>query len=250
YLVWANQKKASERHPAQLLSWFRAADRDYGDGASYPKYLINIRKDAVAQLSEQERFLLGDLIEETNLLASFKPTKERQYVQDWKIADVEPFLEQASTGRSFSSGKAAFNDAQCILCHRFGNQGGSVGPELTGASSKYSRKDILESILEPSKVVSDQYQNITVIKTDGDTITGRMVDETSTKLVLQPSPYAADRVEIVKSEIADRRPSKISPMPEGLANLLTRDEILDLLAYIESTGKEEAPNFHVAGSKQ
>src|SRR5262249_43849 len=187
------------------------------------------------------------LAEEPNAVASFKPTKERHFVQEWKMADLEPFLDQASNGRNFESGKAAFNDAQCILCHRFGNQGGSVGPELTAPSSQNSRHDILESILDPSKVVSEQYQNVTIVQRDGDAFTGRMVDETSEKIILQPGPFASDRVEIDKSQIAERHPSRISPMPEGLVNLLTREEILDLLAYIESTGKEKAPNFRVAG---
>jgi putative heme-binding domain-containing protein len=247
YYVWSNQTKASQRHPAQLLEWFKAVGRDYGDGASYPKYLVNIRKDAASELSEQERFLLGGLVEEGNLLSSYKPTKDRHFVKEWTLSDLEPVLAQAANGRNFESGKAAFNDAQCILCHRFGNGGGSVGPELTAAFSKYTRRDILESILEPSKVVSEQYQNVTIVKTDGEAITGRMVDETPSRIILQPSPFAASRIQIEKSEVAEQRPSKISPMPEGMVNLLTKDEILDLLAYIESTGKEKAPNFRVAG---
>ena len=159
------------------------------------------------------------------------------------MSDLDPSLGQVTQGRNFEKGKAAFNDAQCILCHRFGNEGGSVGPELTAASSKYSRREILESILEPSKVVSEQFQNTTIIKTDGDSETGRIVDETPDKIVVQPSPLAPDRIEIKKSEIVERRPAKVSPMPEGLLNLFTKDEILDLLAYIESSGKDKANNF-------
>jgi putative heme-binding domain-containing protein len=243
YLVWTNQKKAAERHPADLLQWFREADRDYGDGASYPKYLVNIRKDAVAALTEEERVALSSWIEDYAGMAAFKMTKERKFVQDWQMSDLEPSLGQVAQGRNFEKAKAAFNDAQCLLCHRFGNEGGSVGPELTAASSKYSRRDILESILEPSKVISEQFQNTTIIKTDGDSETGRIVDETDDKIVVQPSPLVPDRVDIKKSEIAERRPAKVSPMPEGLLNPFTKEEILDLLAYIESSGKEKAPNF-------
>src|SRR5206468_3076719 len=83
YLVWANQKKASERHPSGLLRWFKEAGRDYGDGASYPKYLVNIRKDAVAALTSEERFALGSLVEEKNPLEAFKLTKERPFVKEW-----------------------------------------------------------------------------------------------------------------------------------------------------------------------
>src|SRR5207249_791392 len=205
--------------------------------------LKNIRKDAVASLSEEERVALGGLAAEGKGWIAYQPTKERHFVKDWTMADLEPALAQVSQGRNFESGKAAFNDAQCFMCHRFGNEGGSVGPELTAASSKYSRREILESILEPSKIVSEQYQNFTVIEKNGEGVTGRIVDEDDEQIVVQPSLLASERVPIKKADVADRHPSKISPMPEGLANLLTEDEILDLLAYIESTGKEKAANF-------
>jgi putative heme-binding domain-containing protein len=246
YLVWADQKKANERHPADLLRWFREAGRDYGDGASYPKYLVNIRNDAIAALTDQERFALGDLIEGPSGPPAYKPTKERHLVKEWKMEDLEPSLASVAHGRNFASGKAAFNDSQCLRCHRFGNEGGYIGPELTAAASKYSRRDILESIIEPSKVLSDQFQNMTILKKDGSGETGRIVDETDDKVVVQPNLLAPEHVEIKKSEIAERRPSKISPMPEGLVNQLTKDEILDLLAYIESAGKEKAANFKPA----
>jgi putative heme-binding domain-containing protein len=159
------------------------------------------------------------------------------------MSDLEPALDQVAHARNFAAGKAAFNDAQCMLCHRFVNEGGSVGPELTSASSKYTRRDILESILEPSKIVSEQYQNFTVVKNDGDTETGRIVDENNDRIVVQPSPLSPDRVDIRKADIAERQPAKLSPMPEGLLDQFTKEEILDLLAYIESLGKEKALNF-------
>ena len=251
YLVWANQKKAIERHPAALLRWFKEAGRDYGDGASYPKYLVNIRKDAIDALSGDERISLSSWIEDYASLAAFKPTKERRFVKEWTVADLEADLPKAAQGRNFASGKAAFNDAQCIQCHRLGNEGGSIGPELTAVFSKYTRRDVLESIIEPSKVISDQFQNYIVVKKDGDSATGRIVDETQDKVVIQPNPLAPERIEIKKSEIAERKPSKVSPMPQGLLNQFTEDEILDLLGYLESMGKEKGPNFKpLAEAKQ
>ena len=243
YLVWANQKKAAERHPADLLRWFKEADRDYGDGASYPKYLVNIRKDAIAALSEADRVALANLIEGGESLAAYKLTKERHFVQDWKLADLEASLGQVSNGRNFASGKAALNDAQCLLCHRFGNDGGYIGPELTAVASKYSRRDILESILDPSKVISEQYQNLTVLKKDGEAVTGRIVDENDERILVSPNLLATETEEVKKADIAERLPSKVSPMPDGLLNQLNKDEILDLLAYIETAGKEKAANF-------
>ncbi len=244
YKVWADQARASREHPADLLRWFKEADRDYGDGASYAGFLRNIRKDAVANLTDNERGELASFI-----MDAAKPTNEkpapavRKFVKEWKMEDLESSLDEVARGRNFETGKKVYQEAQCVACHRFGNEGGAVGPELTAASSKYSRRDILSSILEPSKVVSEQFQNFMIIKKDGDDVTGRIVDENDQKISLQPNPLSNDHVEIKKSDIVKREASKLSPMPEGLVNNFTKEEILDLLAYIESMGKPKAANF-------
>lgn len=243
YHVQKDQARASHAHPAQLLEWFKEAGRDYGDGASYFKYLANIRKDAIATLTTDERAALGDLIKEKKPEVVKTPSKERKFIKEWKIADLEASLGKVEHGRNYETGKTAFSDAQCILCHRFGNEGGAVGPELTVVSSRFSCRDILDSILEPSKVVSEQYQNFNVTKKDGDDVSGRIVDETPDTIAIQPNPLLPDRVEIKKSEIAGRTASKLSPMPEGLLNTFNQNEILDLLAYIESSGRKSAANF-------
>src|SRR6185436_2405019 len=116
-----------------------------------------------------------------------------------------------------------------------GNEGGSIGPELTAVSSKYSRRDVLESLIDPSKVVSDQYQNFTIYKKNGEDVTGRITDEDDKRVVITPSPLAPEvREEIKKSDIDKRAASKVSPMPNGLLDGLTHEEVLDLLAYLES----------------
>jgi putative heme-binding domain-containing protein len=246
YEKWAGDRPSHERHPAQLLAWFKEAGRDYSDGVSYPKYLVNIRNDAVASLSEQDRLALSSWILDYDSAAAFKPLKQRELVKEWKMSDLEPVLSQAESDRNFEKGKTAFHDAQCILCHRFGDSGGAVGPELTAVSSKYTRHDILESIVDPSKVVSEQYQNYTVVKKDGDSETGRIIDENKDAVVIQPNPLLPDRVVIKKADIAERRGSKVSPMPEGLVNQLSQEEILDLIAYLTSGGNKDAACFQPA----
>jgi putative heme-binding domain-containing protein len=244
YNVWTNQAQAGRTHPLELLRWFKEVDRDYGDGSSYSKYLVNIRKDALATLTSSERTALGPLLEVNIDAPPWKPVKERKFVKEWTLNELEPRLGEVAKGRDFESGKAAFNDAQCIQCHRFDNQGGSVGPELTGVSSKYSRRDILESILDPSKVVSDQFQNFNIVKKDGDDVSGRITDENKERIIVLPNMLAPEAtVEVPLADIASRQPSKVSPMPNGLLNQLTADEILDLLAYIEAAGKSKATNF-------
>jgi putative heme-binding domain-containing protein len=201
----------------------------------------NIRKEATASLTDEERTTLEPLI--TGGAIPFKPTKERSLVKEWKTADLVALLDQLSQGRSFGSGKAAFNDAQCLACHRFGNEGGAVGPDLTGIASRFTRRDVLDAIIEPSKVVSDQYQNIIVTKKNGEDITGRLVEDNNRQLVLVTNPLTGEQVTVRRNDVGSRRASTVSPMPEGLVNVLTKEEILDLIAYLESGGQANAPAF-------
>src|SRR5206468_6011921 len=94
-----------------------------------------------------------------------------------------------------------------------------------------------------SKVVSEQYQNYTIIRKDGDSETGRIVDDNDEEVVVQPSPLLPERTVIKKTDIRERRPSKVSPMPEALVNQMTEDDILDLIAYLAAGGKEDAACF-------
>jgi hypothetical protein len=248
YFAWFTQFRKQDsrhsQHPAQLLQWFKDADHDYADGASYGKYIINIRKDAMDTLSPAELVGLKPLLDEHIGEPAWKQVRDHKFVKAWTVADLAPLLEKAKSGRNFESGKSAFNDSQCIVCHRMGNHGGAVGPELAGAGSKYSLHDILESIIEPSKVVSDQFLTYNIVKKDGESVSGRIIDVNAQRLVLMPNPLSAETLEEVRlADIASRTPSKLSPMPTGLVNNFTEDEILDLLAYISAAGKPDALNF-------
>ena len=72
---------------------------------------------------------------------------------------------------------------------------------------------------------------------------GRLVEETDRTLVLITNPLTGDKTEVRKRDVQSRQVSKLSAMPEGLVSILTRDEILDLLAYVESGGKQDHAAF-------
>jgi putative heme-binding domain-containing protein len=230
-----------------VLQWFADAGRPYADGSSFARFLGNFHTDAVKTLKPEEAAALQPLLAAYTAPgarpAKKTQPKKREVVRAWKMTDIEPLLSQVSKGRNFNRGKEAYEAAQCVLCHKFGNDGGAVGPDLTAVSSRFNRHDILESIIEPSKVVSEQFQNTIVELKDGDTVDGRVLEESADAIILQPNPLQPEKQTIKKSDIKGRRPSKLSPMPEGLANILSKDEILDLLAYIESTGRKDAPMF-------
>lgn len=242
YFSWFNKGRAGLNHAPEFIQWFKDAGRDYSDGSSFPKFIANIRRQAVENLDDQERAELASVLT-TQLVAAKAPAPQRAFVKEWTTDDLLPALDQVGKNRSFSKGKEAFAAAQCITCHRFGNEGGAVGADLTAISSRFSRRDILDSIIEPSKVVSEQFQNTTIVKKDGEDVTGRILEESDKSVVLLVNPLTGDRAEVQKADIQKRNASQISPMPTGLVNGLTKEEILDLVAYLESAGKMNAANF-------
>ncbi|HZV33337.1 MAG TPA: c-type cytochrome, partial [Verrucomicrobiae bacterium] len=242
YYEWSKKDKDRAQYSPDLLKWFNAVDHGYGNGASFPKFIDNFRSDAIATLTDEEKKKLGPLAAEKKKDPYAVPSN-RKFVQDWTMSDLQPLLNELSKGRSFAKGREVFREAQCIECHRFGNKGGAVGPELTAISSRFSHRDILESIIDPSKVISEQYQNMIVIKKNGDSVVGRIVSDDAKKIVVSTSPLTDAKEEVLKSDIQSERPSKVSPMPEGLVNTFSKDEILDLIAYLESGGKKTAAAF-------
>ena len=159
------------------------------------------------------------------------------------MADLLPHLDEVHAGRDFESGRRAFIDTECYACHRLGSVGRDIGPELSGAGARYSPRDLLESLIDPSKVISDQYRNIRVFLTDGEEVSGRLVREDADVLVLETEPLNRIEQAVPRADVEEILPSDISAMPEGLLNVLTRDEILDLLAFLISDGNPEAPAF-------
>jgi len=250
YFAYFTKDRSAWTHPDSVARWFSEAGRPYGDGASFANFLINFRKEAADQLTAAERTELEPLLASVTAptrgrrpASTFPQPQQRGLMGEWKTDDLAPLLEQVGHGRSFEKGRQAFVDAQCLSCHRFGNEGGGVGPDLTAVATRFSRRDILESITEPSKVVSEQYQNITLALKNGDDVTGRLLDEDSRRAIIQPNPLQNDTLQVPLADIVRRQPSKVSPMPEGLVNVLTKEEVLDLIAFLESVGRNSAPAF-------
>ncbi len=216
------------------FNWFKRAQEQFKGGNSFAKFLTKIEQEAVAALPDAERTALAAVLENRPAANPAAAEVKRAFVREWRMEDLLPVLDQIGQGRSLAKGRAALLAAQCLTCHRFANEGGSVGPDITAVASRFNRHDLLESILLPSKVIPDQYRNFNIIKRDGTEITGLIVEETAAKVVVMTNALTREQIEIPKAEITKREPSLLSPMPEGLLNTFTQDEILDLLAYVES----------------
>jgi putative heme-binding domain-containing protein len=226
----------------QYFSWINLAEDQYHGGASFKNFLKHIREDAGQTLSAREKQDLASILEHRAATPTMRAIP-RQFVRNWQMADLLPDLPQVNRGRNFARGKSAFESVQCLACHKFKDEGGSIGPDLTGVGNRFTAEYILESILLPSKVVSDQYANTQVITKDHNMVEGHVVKDEGDKLVVRPSPLSEATVTVDKKDIARTQLSKVSPMPEGLVDVLNQDEILDLIAYLRAAGNPNDKAF-------
>jgi putative heme-binding domain-containing protein len=156
----------------------------------------------------------------------------------WTAEELVTFLKspEAATGNQ-QRGQEVFDRAQCVKCHRFGSRGEGVGPDLTTVTRRFQTKEIVESVLYPSQVISDQYASKTVQTERGMQFTG-VVGEAGVGaiIVLQSN---GEKITIPRNEIAQIMPSSKSGMPEGLLNTLTLEEIADLFAYLSTSPAQQ-----------
>jgi putative heme-binding domain-containing protein len=159
-------------------------------------------------------------------------------------------VESGLKNRDFDRGRALFAETKCFSCHRFNNEGGGLGPDLSGVAGRFSVRDLLESIVQPSKVVSDQYEAVTIATLDGRVVTGRIVNLNGETLMINPDMLDPNNmIGIKREDIDEMKASPVSMMPEGLLNTLKQDEILDLVAYLLSRGDRDNGMFRPADAK-
>jgi putative heme-binding domain-containing protein len=121
----------------------------------------------------------------------------------------------------------------CASCHRFGAQGGGVGPDLTAVAGRFNVRDLRESIVEPSTVISDQYAAVTIAKKNGQIVTGRVSNLAGGSLSIVEDMFdPGHETNVSRADIEEMKPSDVSLMPIGLLNTLTEPEVQDLIAFL------------------
>jgi putative heme-binding domain-containing protein len=226
-----------------FFDWLNNAEGHFVGAFNLPLFLQQIRKDASATLTPVEKSELGSLLS-APVKAIVTAQKTRRFVRHWTYEELLPLVEQRQSGRSFRNGKSAFESLSCLRCHRFGEAGGDVGPLLTVVGNRMSGAEILESIVKPSKVISDQYAATDFVLKNGELVEGRIAKEDDSTVTVRISPFTSDTTTLAKQEIRKRTLSPISPMPEGLIDTLTADDILDVLAYLRSAANPNDDAFH------
>ena len=220
----------------KYFGWFVRA-LSYRGGASFNTFVTRIRDEAIATLTAEQKESLKEILNkkpDTEIAFSSKP---RKMVKKWTMEELVPIMETKLKNRDFNHGRRMFAEAKCFACHRFDNQGGTVGPDLTSLAGRFSSRDILESVLDPNKQISDQYEAVQILTVDGKVITGRIANLAGDSIRLQTNMLdPGSLVGVDRKLIEEMQPSKASMMPEGLLNTMNEDEVLDLMAYLLSRG--------------
>jgi putative heme-binding domain-containing protein len=221
------------------FEWLGRASREFHGANTLPIALKFIREEATATLAPAEHDPLLETLATFGQSLEAAPSVVRPFVKDWTMAELSDLSAGNQRGTNAEDGRRLFAVAGCVQCHRVGQEGGLIGPDLTAVGSRFDRRALLESIIEPSKVVAELYRTTAVILKTGDVFEGQAVKESERFLTLAiRSSRPNDREQVItKTEIESRRLSELSSMPPGLLNTLTRDEILRLLHWLETGGK-------------
>jgi putative heme-binding domain-containing protein len=227
----------------EYFSWFLKSGNFKG-GMSFAGFMNNIKNDAIATLTKSEKEQLKPILDAKPIAKPMVIGKVRPFVKTWTVDDLTPELDKGLSKRNFDRGRVLFGETKCFGCHRFDNEGGSQGPDLTVASGRFSPRDLLESIILPNKEISDQYAAVKVELDDGKTVVGRIVNLNNDSIMILPDMLDPSTVvDVNRRKIEKMEKSKVSMMPEGLLNTLDKDEVLDLLAYLLSRGDRNNKMF-------
>jgi putative heme-binding domain-containing protein len=211
-------------------------------GKSLTKYVEMIVVDALNSAPEEDRVGYRELIAESRPEPASIQTSNRPFVKLWTLDDLLPVSEKDLEDRDAVNGRRVFTEAACFACHRVNGEGGGVGPDLSAVTRRFGTRDILEAIVEPGKVVSDQYAYVVIDKTDGTRLHGKVVNYYGESIGLQTdSLNAANIIRVPRQEIVTIEQSPVSPMPPALLSTFTKGDILDMLAYLREAAGVLSP---------
>lgn len=226
-----------------MLRWMAKSRRMTG-GRLVATVLTQMRQDFVASIAEGERGAYASEIAameapiEAETIGSTRPV-----VKQWTLEDFSAELSSPLHGRSWRSAQVAIREASCLKCHRAGGQGAAIGPDLSHVGGRFDERTMLESILNPSLAIDPKYQNMTYLMDSGQVIVGRPTAVSAKTIVVETDPLAQTTETVERANLEEVHPASLSPMPTGLIDVLTRDEVLDLLAWLKAGGDANHPAF-------
>lgn len=178
-----------------------------------------------------------------HLATVFQELSRRETARTERLAALEPV---AKSGSAHKGREVFFSEkSKCATCHRVGDQGGRIGPDLSAIGRIRRERDLLEAILFPSVSFAREYEPYVVATTDGKVLTGLIVRETQETLYVQQQ--TGDPVPVLRTQVEAISPSPVSIMPQGLDTGLSDEQLGDLVAYLRSL---QVPNVNAVTQVQ
>lgn len=189
------------------------------------------KSDVPAYVARQLRRVVGNGFVEVwgpiDQLSGNKATAYKKY--------QHLLTEQALATADPSNGRHLFQRT-CSACHSLYNEGGTIGPDITG-SNRSNIDYLLNNLIEPSSEIQDDYRMVVITSRDGRTYSGNIIAENDRQLTMRV--IGQDQLVLNKSDIQSQETSTVSMMPEGLMQTLSDNEILDLFAYLRTNEQIE-----------
>lgn len=248
----ANTPNSQNIHYAYSLrrvqSGWTLADRKYyftwlneslqkNGGLSFAGYIRAIRQDAIEHLAAKDAAAVAWLLGDVASVDLGQLPLPQGPAGGWTTDTAMQLFDGELVGRNYENGKQMFAAGRCVACHRFQGSGGYSGPDLGSVGKRYSIRDILVAICEPSQSISEQYQASKVLLKEGGVLYGRIIYRNDHEIALARNPY--DFGELTRTpleHIESIEPSPVSMMPPSMLALMNEDEVRDLIAYLVSGG--------------
>ena len=225
----------------KYFRWFYTSF-GYKGGHSFVGFIDRARKNALANVSKAD-FAHFNTISGDSIVAFSGRTAARGVAQpkgpgrDWEIDTAMKAVDSGMVNLDFDNGKAMFTASLCSACHTMRGEGGVAGPDLTQLGTRFSYRDMLESIIEPSKTISDQFGSTVFYLKEGGSVVGRIITQDNDKYTISQNPFSPQTTrDLLKKEVLRTRVSEVSAMLPGMINRLNSQELRNLLGYLKAAG--------------
>ncbi|MCA8970733.1 MAG: DUF1080 domain-containing protein [Planctomycetes bacterium] len=230
----------------RVLSFLQRARRKAG-GASYKGFIDRMRDAFVDKLEPSQRGRIA------SLLANWEAKEERftpprgpgrTWTVDTAMSELEPVIAAGTLREaSYREGRNLYWSVGCARCHHYDGEGGGVGPDLSSVGTKYSVRELLESMIEPDKVIADQYVAQRIRLRSGKVVLGQIATGSQDNkkrpdhVTVWPASADSKPIEIARSDIESIEAAATSPMPPSLLDSMSKDELVQLLAFLLGDAK-------------
>jgi putative heme-binding domain-containing protein len=225
----------------KYFRWFYTAF-GYKGGHSFVGFIDRARKNALANVPKSD-FAHFNIISGDSIVAFSGKAITKGLAQpkgpgkNWEVDTAMKAVDSGMVNLDYENGKAMFVASLCSACHTMRGEGGVAGPDLTQLGTRFSYKDMLESIIEPSKTISDQFGATVFYLKEGGSVVGRIINQDNDKYTISQNPFSPQTTrDLLKKDVIRTRVSEISPMLPGMINRLNGQELRNLLGYLKAGG--------------